>query len=63
MKALNNLSRSVTILVTVAMREIDESKAGAKIRWYWSLGYASCEGWWGNAKRDGMQSSQNDAAV
>ena len=44
MKAINNLSHSVAILMTGTTRDIDESKAGAKIRWYWSHGHASCEG-------------------
>ena len=26
------------------MSNSDESKPGSKIRWYWSLGHASCEG-------------------
>ena len=32
-KALNNLSNATSILVTGAMREIDESKVGALLSW------------------------------
>ena len=32
-KALNNLSNCASILVTAAMGEIDESKAGARLGW------------------------------
>ena len=40
---MNNVSPSVDIAVTGTMREIDESKAGAKIGWYWSHVHAYCE--------------------
>ena len=42
-KAFNNLSHSGAILVIETMEEIDESKAGANIRWYWSRGPSFCE--------------------
>ena len=44
-KTLTNLSHSVAILMTCSIEEIDESKAGAKVRRYRSRGHASCE--WG----------------
>ena len=41
--ALNNLVNYIAILLTGTMGGIDESMTGAKMRWFRSLGHASCE--------------------